>query len=84
MIQKKNDEGDDADDYISQTVCGGVTCHYLSGRQVGSISQMRIPFDLKVPLVRIILKDIIGEEGKDECAKMFVMGEMKNSLNTHR
>lgn len=70
MIQKKNEEVEDADNYMSQTVCGGVTCHYLSGGQVGSISQMRIPFDLEVPLVRIIPKDIIGEEGRDECANI--------------
>lgn len=61
------------DDYIPHTVCGGVNCHYLSGRQFGNISQMRIPFDLKVPLVRIIPREIIGEEGKDECAKMSVI-----------
>lgn len=34
---------------------------------------MRIPFDLKVPLVRIIPKEIIGEEGNDGFAKMFVI-----------
>lgn len=34
---------------------------------------MRIFFDLKVLFVRIIFREIIGEEGKDECAKMFVI-----------
>lgn len=36
---------------------------FLEGN-LAKISQMRIPFDLKVPLVRIIPKETIGE-GKD-------------------
>lgn len=85
MIKKKNhEEVDDADDYVSHTVCGGVNCHYLSGGQFGNIFQMRIPFDLKVALVRIIPKEIIEGEGKEECTKMFVTGQMESSLNTHR
>lgn len=73
LRRKTYEEFDDVDDCISHTVCGGVNCHCLSGGQFGKIFQMRIPFDLKVLLVRIIPKEIIREEGKDECAKTFVI-----------
>ena len=73
-LRKKNDEeAGDIDDCISHTVCGGVNCHCLSGGQFGKISQMRMSFALKIPLVRIIPKEIIGEEGKDERTEMLVI-----------
>lgn len=81
-LRRKNDEEfDDVDDFISHAVCGGVNCHCLSEGQFGNLSQMRIPFDLKVPLLRIIPKEIIGEEGKDEYAKTFItVGKRKTVL----
>lgn len=42
---------------------------------------MRILFDLRVPVARIISREIVGEEGKDENAKMFsIIGKYKTVL----
>ena len=73
LRRKHHEESDAVDDCISHTDCGRANCHCLSGGQFGKIFQMRKPFDLKVSLVRIIPKEIIREEGKDECAKTFVI-----------
>lgn len=61
VIKTENDEdiGDDVD-YITYAVCKSVNCHYFSRGQFGNIFQMRILFDLYIPLLRIISKEIIG------------------------
>lgn len=70
----------DVDNCISCAACGGVNCHGLSGGQFGIIPQMRITFHLQVPHLRIIPKEIIGEEGKNYYRKVCrVLGNKKHS-----
>lgn len=72
MIKKENgEEIDDVDNCISCATCGGVNCHGLSRGQFGISPQMRMTFHLQIPHLKIIPKEIIGEENKNYCRKLF-------------